>query len=209
MKEGYTKRLDYVASRYRLMGSKIVVAFVVLLLLISEHTWDPDGLIDTLFEILGLFFVLCCTMGRIWTSMYIAGYKNRELITVGPYSVMRNPLYFFNLLGAIGIGFSAESLTVLFILLMTFVVYYPLVVIHEERKLVGLHSHDYLEYMRRTPRFFPKWSLFHEPAEYVVDSRRYRRAFLDGFVFIFAYEALALIEKLHEVRILPSLFRII
>lgn len=209
MKLGLAKKADYFASRYRLMGSKIVVVFVVLLLLVSEHEWDPDGFIDTLFEVFGLFFVLCCTLGRIWTSMYIAGYKNRELITVGPYSIMRNPLYFFNLLGAIGIGFSSESLIVLVILILTFVIYYPLVVIHEERKLITQYNEEYLEYMKKTPRFIPKFSLFYEPQQYTVDSRRYRKAFLDGFLFIFAYEALAIIEKLHDVHVLPSFFKII
>lgn len=125
-------KLDYIATRYRLISSRIVVVIVVLLLLGAEHKWDPEGFIDTLFEMLGLFFVIACTLGRIWVSMYIAGYKNRELITVGPYSIMRNPLYFFNLLGAIGLGFSSESLIVLAIFLLAFAINYPLVVLHEE-----------------------------------------------------------------------------
>jgi protein-S-isoprenylcysteine O-methyltransferase Ste14 len=202
-------KLDYIATRYRLISSKVVVVAVVLLLLGAEHKWDPEGFIDTLFEMLGLFFVIACTLGRIWVSMYIAGYKNRELITVGPYSIMRNPLYFFNFLGAIGIGFSSESLLVLIILLLTFAINYPLVVLHEERKLISHYGNEYVDYMNRTPRFIPKPSLFQEPEKYVVDSVRYRKAFLDGFLFLYANGALTLIEKLHEIHVLPTFFTII
>ncbi len=208
MKGSSIRRLDYFASKWRLTGSRVILILVVFLLLISEHNWDPDGVLDILFEMFGLFFILCCSLGRIWVSMYISGYKNKELITVGPYSMTRNPLYFFNLLGAIGIGFSSESLVILLILLTTFIVYYPLVIIHEERKLIGHYKNEYTDYMRKTPRFFPKLSLFHEPEKYLVDTRRYRKAFVDGFLFIYAYGALALIERLHELHVLPTLIKI-
>lgn len=209
MSEKLAMKLDYFATRYRLISSKIVIVIVVLLLLVAEHTWDQEGFIDTLFEMLGLFFVIACTLGRIWVSMYIAGYKNRELITVGPYSIMRNPLYFFNFIGAIGLGFSSESLLVLGILLLTFAINYPLVVLHEERKLKSHYGNEYVDYMNKTPRFLPKLSLYHEPEKYMVDSSRYRKAFLDGFLFMYAYGALALIERLHEAHVLPAIFTII
>jgi protein-S-isoprenylcysteine O-methyltransferase Ste14 len=209
MSEKRGMKLDYFVTRYRLRGTKIIVIALLLLLMVSQSKWDPEGFIDILFEMLGLFFVIACTLGRIWVSMYIAGYKNRELITVGPYSIMRNPLYFFNLLGAIGLGFSSESLLVLSILLLTFSINYPLVVVHEERKLIAHYGNKYLDYMNRTPRFFPKLSIFHEPEKYLVDSRRYRQAFLDGFLFLYANGALALIERLHENHVLPNFFTII
>lgn len=209
MSEKLAMKLDTFVTRYRLIGSRIVMIAVGILLMVSQSKWEPEGFLDTLFEMLGLFFVIACTLGRIWVSMYIAGYKNRELITVGPYSIMRNPLYFFNLLGAIGLGFSSESLLVLGILILTFVVNYPWVVVHEERKLISHYGDEYLDYMKRTPRFFPKLSLFHEPEKYIVDSRRYRKAFLDGFLFMYAFGALGLIERLHEAHVLPTFFKII
>jgi protein-S-isoprenylcysteine O-methyltransferase Ste14 len=36
---------------------------------------------------------------RLWCSLYISGYKNSQLITSGPYSLCRNPLYFFSFVG--------------------------------------------------------------------------------------------------------------
>jgi protein-S-isoprenylcysteine O-methyltransferase Ste14 len=38
--------------------------------------------------------------------------KIEELVTVGPYSVMRNPLYFFFILGGIGVGAQSGSVVV-------------------------------------------------------------------------------------------------
>ena len=46
-----------------------------------------------------------------WSSLYIAGRKGRELVTVGPYSTCRNPLYFFSIVGAAGMGAQSGSLT--------------------------------------------------------------------------------------------------
>ncbi len=62
--------------------------------------------------------------------------------------------------------------------------------------------------LRRTPRFLPKFSLFHEDETYVVNTRTYRRAFFDAVWFIWIYALLQLIGALHASGVLPTLFRI-
>ncbi len=42
-------------------------------------------------------------------SAYIAGLKSKRVISYGPYSIMRNPLYFFSSLGFIGAGLTFGS----------------------------------------------------------------------------------------------------
>jgi protein-S-isoprenylcysteine O-methyltransferase Ste14 len=49
-------------------------------------------------------------LGRTWCSLDISGRKKRELVTVGPYALVRNPLYIFTLLEAFGIGAQSGSM---------------------------------------------------------------------------------------------------
>jgi len=47
-------------------------------------------------DIIGFTLIVLSGVGRIWSSAYIAGLKSKRVISYGPYSIMRNPLYFFS-----------------------------------------------------------------------------------------------------------------
>ena len=40
----------------------------------------------------GFFFVAVACLARIWASVFIAGHKDVELVTTGPYAACRHPL---------------------------------------------------------------------------------------------------------------------
>jgi protein-S-isoprenylcysteine O-methyltransferase Ste14 len=71
-------------------GSVLVLATVLLT--------QPmlTGRIHEFLEMAGVSLALLCVAGRMWSSLYIGSRKNRELVTAGPYSITRNPLYFFS-----------------------------------------------------------------------------------------------------------------
>jgi hypothetical protein len=112
---------------------------------------------------LGMFLVAIGSLGRMWCSLYIAGYKDQVLLTQGPDSMTRNPLYFFSTFGALGVGF-ARSLNL-------------------PRLLLGVDDHvlparrpeggsggcgralrpEFDDYARLVPALFPKHRLFSEP----------------------------------------------
>jgi len=196
------------ALRNRIVSTRLVASVLVILILITDHIWGELGFLAVFFQTAGLALVATGTLGRLWASMYVSGYKARRLITEGPYSVVRNPLYLFSFLGATGVGFAAESLLITAVIVAAFLLYYPLVVNEEEERLSGLYGEEFAEYVRRTPRFIPNLSLFHEPETYPVNARHYRRAFIDASFFVWSYGLLQLIEKLHKMDILPTLFRI-
>ena len=56
-------------------------------------------------ERVGALAILCCIFGRTWCSLYIAGRKKQELVMgMALYSLMRNSLYVFTMVGAVGIN---------------------------------------------------------------------------------------------------------
>ncbi|MGU9537294.1 methyltransferase family protein, partial [Proteus mirabilis] len=63
-------------------------------------------------EHLGMVAIMVCVLGRAWCALYIGGRKKQEIVTSGPYSLCRNPLYVFSVIGAFGVGAQTGSLSV-------------------------------------------------------------------------------------------------
>jgi hypothetical protein len=152
----------------------------------------------------GCVLVGIATVGRLWCAQYISGYKDDTLIMDGPYSICRNPLYFFSFLGAIGVGLCTESVILAVIIAVVFVGMYPIVIQSEERKLSDKFGKSYDQYTTKVPRFFPDISLFREPAEYVVNTRVFRREVFDAIYFIWLVGLFEFVEELIEQGVLPT-----
>jgi hypothetical protein len=54
--------------------------------------------------------------------------------------------------------------------------------------------------------FLPRWSLLSEPPEFSVHTDIYRKAFFDAVWFIWVFIPLEIIERLHEMGIMPVFF---
>lgn len=201
-------KFSWVPVGFRILGSRLIVVVLFALLIVTEHVWIEGGLFDTFLDSVGFILVTVGALGRIWTSVYIAGYKNDKLIDVGPYSMVRNPLYFFSLVAAVGLALSAESLLVAGLMLVAFTLYYPFVILVEEKKLLQVHGDAFREYAAKTPRLIPNIYLFKEPAEYLIKPKKFEKASLDTMWFFWAFGIIQLIESLHEAHVLPVLFKI-
>jgi protein-S-isoprenylcysteine O-methyltransferase Ste14 len=191
----------------RIAISKLFVVLVFFCLLFTHSIWEKRYPIipESLFP-LGVFLVGIASFGRMWCSLYIAGRKDSELVTEGPYSICRNPLYFFSLVGALGIGFATETLLVPLLILVAYSLYYPLVIKKEEIKLAGLHGAEFEGYRQKVPRFIPKFSLFHESKAYVVNVEVFRKHAVSALWFVWLTGVLAFVESLQEMHWLPVYF---
>jgi len=143
------------------------------------------------------------SLGRLWCSLYIAGHKTRHLVTEGPYSLCRHPLYFFSFLGAVGVGLASETFTIPAIILAAFALYYPFVIRFEENKMRARHGQAYDEYCQNTPRFWPRWSRLSEPEEYSVYPKTFRKHLFSALLFVWMIGILELIEMFRELGMLP------
>lgn len=194
-------------EKYRILISRIfALAMIALILVTSSATDRRWPLVGESLFLVSILLVAVASMGRLWCSMYIAGYKTDTLVTSGPYSVSRNPLYFFSLLGAVGVGLATQTFLVPTLILCAFGAYYPLVIKSEEALLAERHGAAFGHYIETVPRFFPKWSALTEPESYVVRPRVYRRHMFDALWFIWIIGFLEMIERLHDLQVLPTLF---
>lgn len=187
----------------RVRASWVAILPILALVLTTNSAWEADApLVAALCFVAGTFLVAIAAMGRLWCSLYIAGYKVNTLVTTGPYSMCRNPLYFFSLLGAVGAGLGSETFTVPAIILVIFAGYYPNVIRGEERLMQELHGDAYSQYVKSVPRFLPRLALT-EPQDYLVHPIIYRRHIFSALWFIWLLGIAELIEALHESDYLP------
>ncbi|MDR1915698.1 MAG: isoprenylcysteine carboxylmethyltransferase family protein [Synergistaceae bacterium] len=194
-------------ARHRTKFSQLLGCALILVFAFSDKKLEHAAPFATgVMFILGCILVGCAMVGRLWCAQYIAGYKTSTLVTVGPYSVCRNPLYFFSFLGGIGAGLCSESLTIIAVILIVFAAIYPITIKTEERKLSGIFGEAYSRYSANVPRFIPDISKFREPAEYVVNTKVYRRELVDAMYFLWIVGFFEFLEVLIEAQIIPTYF---
>jgi protein-S-isoprenylcysteine O-methyltransferase Ste14 len=185
------------------------VRFLLLALLpplaLTQALWTEGGLMREGLEWLGYLAVVVCVLGRAWCSAYIAGRKNRELVVCGPYSVVRNPLYGFSLLGLAGVGLQTGSLTLAALLLLGGRLYYGVVVGREEAHLLSAFPIAYRRYLTSTPRWRPDVRLWRDVGEVTIRPALVARTLLDGAVFFAAYPLLEALGDAHAAGLLPGL----
>jgi len=180
----------------------------VLALVAFSNGRSLTGLIGLVAQVAGLVLAVGASLGRIWVSTFIAGRKNAELVTVGPYSMVRNPLYVLSLIAAFGLALGSRSLAVLLVLPAAQAVLLMLAVRDEEAFLARTHGVAYAAYLRRVPRYWPKLSL-HQPVHSVqLDLTVFWKAFLDAGSLLLLYALILLADGLSAAGRLPMLLAI-
>jgi protein-S-isoprenylcysteine O-methyltransferase Ste14 len=166
------------------------------------------GRAHELIEMTGVGLVIICIGGRLWSSLYIGSRKNRELVTTGPYSISRNPLYLFSTIGAAGIGLMFGSIAATLGLGLLAYGIFVVTANKEASHLQTIFGSRYDAYARRTPLFWPKPSLYRDTSEVEFAPKALKRTFVDGLIFLAVFPAIEAIEHLQADGILPILLRV-
>jgi len=181
---------------------------VVFLIIFTGRSFTQGGVVDFALEASGMCLLGIATLGRLWALMYIAGNKKRELITIGPYSIMRHPLYSFSLIGAVGVGLAARNLLVLACVVLFCGLYYPPAIMAEERKLIDKFGDRYLDYSRQVPAVIPQLSLYRAPECWEVKMPQFMRSIRHALCFVWIFLLLQGVEAMQQWGLVPLLWRV-
>lgn len=142
------------------------------------------------FSVIGFILLIFGCFGRIWASLYIEGNKTKNLITNGPFMMVRNPLYFFSLMILIGFCFALKSLFLPIGLILIFIVFHVPTIANEERKLRDIHGELFDDYVRSTPRLIPNIFKYKKPItsdRVNIKIKRINGVLLEVIGYIFTY----------------------
>ena len=184
----------------------VTVTASLFVVVFGSSYWPRGGVVHEAIEWAGIALIVICIIGRTWCSIYIGGRKIYELVRIGPYSVSRNPLYFFSIIGAVGAGAQLGSIALAVAAgVIAFVIFYA-VVQKEEKALVTRYGNEYREYLAQVPRFVPKISLWRDAPSVEVRPMLIRRTFVDACVFLLSIPLAEGFEYLHDAGLMPVVF---
>ncbi|HQU41355.1 MAG: hypothetical protein B7Z73_00085 [Planctomycetia bacterium 21-64-5] len=156
-----------------LVGASLGVAFGTLVVfsppLFPQAQWERVPL-----EVLGWLTFCAGAAMRFWATLYIGGRKRQVIVSEGPYSICRNPLYLGTFLIALSTAIILQSMTFLACVLVGAVFYAWATVPAEERYLSRRFGEPYHRYCREVPRFIPRLANFGTPDTIVVNIRALR-----------------------------------
>ena len=190
----------------------LLIAFgiaVPALAFVNSYWREPWPAIYLSMEWAGVALILVCIAGRTWCTAYIGGRKKRELVTTGPYSVVRNPLYVFTLIGAVGVGLQFGSLVVTAIVTtVAYLVFRP-VIMREEAYLAASFPQDFASYSARVDRLLPNFSQWRSESELAIPAPLMLRTFVEACLFLTAIPIAEAIESLQASGALPKLIELL
>jgi protein-S-isoprenylcysteine O-methyltransferase Ste14 len=206
-RDNVKKTFNFFERNRRIITGGFILAGLPLILF-TRHGWPEGGTIDRAFEYTGIMLILAGLVGRAWSTMYIGGRKNSQLVQDGPYSMCRNPLYFFSFLGGLGATIVLENLALIILYLAVFSFYYPLVIKSEEKRLEMLFGSAFTAYKEKVPAFLPNLSGFHSGEKAKAQPKLMVKTLLDGTMFLLFIPLAYLIERLQASGILHAYWRI-
>lgn len=168
--------------------------------------WTSYSAFDFFIELPGYLLLLAGLTIRIWCILYIGGRKSIDVISDGPYSLCRHPLYLGTLLLAFGVGLCFENLLVLIILPLIIIPVHIVAARVEEDHLEARFGEKYRQYKKIVPRFLPRFSNYNSPRTIQIDVHSIKRIAFDTVAVLLIPQIEELLELLHENGVIPVLW---
>ena len=139
------------------------IPFILALLYFAEPAWHTTPI--------GILFIVVGEFLRIWAVGYAGGTTRatslgaaRDLVTTGPYSYVRNPLYLGNFLLSFGICIVANVLWLIPVLIIGYFIQYLPIITVEEGYLQKSCGTVYQIYQEQVLRFLPQFRPYSSPS---------------------------------------------
>ena len=181
-------------AKYRMYFLRTSILLLIVLSVTNNdfraYTLQITTIESLQMSILGFIMVVFGSFGRIWASLYIEGNKTKNLITAGPFSMVRNPLYFFSLVMLLGFSLALKAIYLPLALLLIFVLFHIPTIANEERKLRNNHGEKFENYMKSTPRLLPNIFKYKKPEKgqkVLVKISRINGVLIEVIGYLFLY----------------------
>jgi protein-S-isoprenylcysteine O-methyltransferase Ste14 len=142
---------------------------------------------------------IVCVLGGLLIRTWAAGFltKSTQLTTVGPYRVVRNPLYLGSFLMVVGFCLLVNDFENIWIGTAALILLYVPKVRSEEHYLAGRFPDEWRNYAAQTPRFLPRLTTLPSVAGWRLTlwlkSREYNAV-------VASLVAIAALKALHEMH---------
>jgi protein-S-isoprenylcysteine O-methyltransferase Ste14 len=193
-------------QRIRKAALLIAGALAIAILPFVGSAWS-ESVHDNL-EVIGIALMIIAIAGRAWCSLYIGGRKLSALVTTGPYSVSRNPLYLFTFIGVFGVGLQTGSILPAAVLACLTFVIFAVVVPYEERALHDAFGVKFDAYCARVPRYRPRFDTWRDSKKLEVNPAKIVRTVFDALPLLLAYPVMEAIEYLQNAGFIETAFAV-
>jgi protein-S-isoprenylcysteine O-methyltransferase Ste14 len=169
---------------------------IYLGLVAATAVWGPKDVGPGVYyatAIAGFLCVALACLGRIWTSVFIAGHKDVSLVTTGPYARVRHPLYSCSVLGALGLGLTSRSVLLCAVVVAMIAALVIYAAACEEQFLAEQFPREFEAYAAAVPRkWWPAAGSVPLPERIDVRPAVFWKAFLDAGSFFVLWLLVAL-----------------
>jgi protein-S-isoprenylcysteine O-methyltransferase Ste14 len=106
---------------------------------------------------IGLWIYAQSTLGNYW-SPQLQIQKEHKIITIGLYKLIRHPIYAAMFIWVVGLALFTANIIFVFLAIFT-IIWLILRVPKEEKMMVEQFGDEYVQYIKKTGKFFPKFKL--------------------------------------------------
>lgn len=192
-------------SRVKLL--RLAWGCLVLLALFFGPSTDTSIVADFACQWTGYLLLVAGLGLRLWSILYVGQRKSHELITSGPYSLCRNPLYIGTALLTLGTALSFENFAMCLFALVVVIPIHVAVILAEERHLEAIFGEEYVRYCRRTPRFFFRIASYNSLPRVDISVTALRRAVIDALGVLMIPPLANMVDILQDHGVLHVVWR--
>lgn len=145
-------------QKHRLRVRSVLVAAMLIAIVAADRVLIATSLGRVLYSI-GALMIVATILGRFWCYVYNSGARSKSVISQGPYSICRNPIYLCSISAIFAVGLLAQSLILASLFGGCALLFFNHIIEGEEEKMTALHGDAFRRYRAGTPKFLPDFRL--------------------------------------------------
>ena len=196
-------------NKTRMRDTRILVGIVFFAVFFTSPVIQEGSFTYDAARLTGYILLCVCAIGRIYSTTFIGGVKNEILVTSGSYSMCRNPLYFYSLLGAAGLGLMSVQIVTFAIVFGGGLFIYTRLIKREEAFLSEKFGSKFADFKAATPRLLPNIKKHVYPDKLTFQPKYLIMAIQDSIWWLIAPPLFEIAHSLHQAGIIKPLFSLL